>query len=217
MKFKIKWKYKGPKTEPIMLESTWTSEKDIEILIEDFMKTGRTIEISIIDEMENEWTQKEFLKLKKKYEKEYKDIIIYFDGGYNLDTGIAGIGMVVYYNKGEKKYRFRSNHQLQELESNNEAEYAALFNAILILEELNIRQLPCSIRGDSHGILKQLSGEWPCFEQNLNRWLDRIEEKVQKLGIKPTYEPITRKQNREADQLASQALNNKMIQSHTEI
>lgn len=217
MKFKIKWKYKGPKTEPIMLESIWTSEKDIEILIEDFMKTGRTIEISIIDEMENEWTQKEFLKLKKKYEKEYKDIIIYFDGGYNLDTGIAGIGMVVYYNKGEKKYRFRSNHQLQELESNNEAEYAALFNAILILEELNIRQLPCSIRGDSHGILKQLSGEWPCFEQNLNRWLDRIEEKVQKLGIKPTYEPITRKQNREADQLASQALNNKMIQSHTEI
>lgn len=217
MKFKIKWMYKGQKTKCILLETEWVSEQETQSLIDDFIKTGRTVELNIVDEMGNEWTKKEFLRLKNTIEKEPKNIVIYFDGGFDVSTLTAGIGMVIYYDKGEKHYRLRANHHLNELESNNEAEYAALYNAIMELEELNIRNCPCIIRGDSHVVLKQLAGEWPCFEKLLNRWLDRIEEKINKIGIKPIYEPISRKQNKEADQLASQALNNKLIHSHTEI
>ncbi|MBL5767053.1 reverse transcriptase-like protein [Heyndrickxia sporothermodurans] len=217
MKYKIKWQYKGAKTESILLESEWASDDVIETLMNDFLKTGRTVDLSIVDEMGNEWTKKEFLKLKNITENEPENIMIYFDGGFDLQTRLSGIGMVIYYDKGGKSYRLRANDQLTELESNNEAEYAALYNAVVLLEGLNIKPIPCTIRGDSHGLLKQLTGEWPCLEQNLNRWLDRIEEKINKLGIKPLYEPITRKQNKEADQLASQALKNILVNSHIEL
>lgn len=217
MNYKIKWQYKGKNTESILLESEWASNSIIESLMNDFLKTGRTVDLSIVDEMGNEWTKKEFLKLKNTTEKEPQNIVIYFDGGFDLQTGLSGIGMVIYYDKDGKSYRLRANDQLSELESNNEAEYAALYNAVMLLEDLNVKFIPCTIRGDSHGLLKQLTGEWPCLEQNLNRWLDRIEEKINKLGLKPLYEPITRKQNKEADQLASQALKNTIVNSHIEL
>jgi ribonuclease HI len=65
--------------------------------------------------------------------------------------------------------------------------------------------------------LKQLSGDWPCFEEDYNAWLDRIEEKINELGIQPIYEPISRKQNKEADQLARQAMEGQMITSMMEL
>ncbi|MBU5210016.1 reverse transcriptase-like protein [Heyndrickxia oleronia] len=217
MNYKILWKYKAPKMDTILLETEWISEKVIDRLMDDFIKTGRTVDITILDEMGNEWTKKEYVKLKKAIELEPSNIIVYFDGGYDLKQKVAGIGIVIYYDKGDKHFRVRSNYRLEELESNNEAEYAALYNAIMLLEELNIRHMPCTIKGDSHGVLKQLSGEWPCFEKVLNQWLDRIESKIKKLGIKPIYEPIPRSDNKEADQLASQALNNKIVHSQIEL
>ena len=66
-------------------------------------------------------------------------------------------------------------------------------------------------------MLNQLSGEWPCYEQNLNRWLDRIEVKLEKLNLRPVYEPISRKDNQEADSLATQALNGEEIFSKIEL
>nr|WP_259545208.1 reverse transcriptase-like protein [Heyndrickxia oleronia] len=217
MNYKILWKYKAPKMDTILLETEWISEKVIDRLMNDFIKTGRTVDITILDEMGNEWTKKEYVKLKKAIELEPSNIIVYFDGGYDLKQKVAGIGIVIYYDKGDKHFRVRANYRLEELESNNEAEYAALYNAIMLLEELNIRHMPCTIKGDSHGVLKQLSGEWPCFEKVLNQWLDRIESKIKKLGIKPIYEPIPRSDNKEADQLASQALNNKIVHSQIEL
>ncbi|MES1045156.1 hypothetical protein BLX88_06140 [Bacillus obstructivus] len=217
MNYKILWKYKAPKMDTILLETEWISEKVIDRLMDDFIKTGRTVDITILDEMGNEWTKKEYVKLKKAIELEPSNIIVYFDGGYDLKQKVAGIGIVIYYDKGDKHFRVRSNYRLEELESNNEAEYAALYNAIMLLEELNIRHMPCTIKGDSHGVLKQLSGKWPCFEKVLNQWLDRIESKIKKLGIKPIYEPIPRSDNKEADQLASQALNNKIVHSQIEL
>ncbi|MFK4997802.1 reverse transcriptase-like protein [Bacillus sp. N9] len=123
----------------------------------------------------------------------------------------------MYYEKGDETYRFRFNAKLDELESNNEAEYAALYNGLLLLEEIGIHHMPCVIRGDSQGVLMQLAGEWPCYEPALNRWLDRMEAKIKKLGMKPSYEIISRKENKEADKLASQALLNIIVQSHAKI
>ncbi|MED1205358.1 reverse transcriptase-like protein [Heyndrickxia acidicola] len=217
MRVKLKWIYKGPKTEALVFESEWTSQNAMERILEDLLRTGRAANLTVIDEMGNEWNRKEFLKLKVVLEEEPHDIVVFFDGGYDLEQGKAGLGMVIYYQKGQKTYRIRSNSILQELDSNNEAEYAALYNAILLLEELGVKHTPCSIKGDSLGVLKQLEGEWPCLEENLNRWLDRIEKKIKELGLKASYTPISRKENKEADQLASQALNNKIIHSHATI
>lgn len=131
-----------------------------------------------------------------------------------MDTRQAGIGIVIYYDKGKEKYRYRLNARLHELESNNEAEYAALYNGLVLLEDIGIKQQSIIIKGDAQGLIKQLEGEWPCYEKNLNRWLDRIELKMAEMGLKVEYEVIARNNNKEADQLATQALKNKMIQSH---
>lgn len=217
MNVKLKLTYKGPKTTSINFESEWIDEEHFDVLLQDIMKTGRFNDITILDEMEREWSMKEYGKLKKKQEVEPTNAHIYFDGGYHLDSGIAGIGIVIYYNKGKDNYRYRLNAQLEQLENNNEAEYAALYYAIQNLEEIGIKSQLIKVTGDSQGVIKQLEGEWPCYEDVLNRWLDRIEEQIKNLGLKVNYEIVSRKQNKEADKLASQAILGEIIQSHMKI
>ena len=143
--------------------------------------------------------------------------MVYFDGGFYPDTHQAGLGVVIYFRQGKKKYRLRANELIDEMETNNEAEYAALHYAINLMEEIGVHQVPCDIKGDSQVVLKQLEGEWPCYEENLNRWLDRIEEKMETLGLKPRYQSIPRNENKEADKLATQALKGKSIYSKMQI
>lgn len=214
---KLKLQYKGAKTANIQLESEWIEEEDIDDLLEDMLKTGRIAHLTIIDEMGNEWSLKEYDKLKIKMEHEPRAPVIYFDGGFRKATHESGIGVVIYYKIGNVTYRKRSNAKLEELTTNNEAEYAALYHALVQLQHLEIKQLPCTIKGDAQGVLKQLAGEWPCYEEVLNEWLDKIEAKIKDLGIKPAFEIISRQENKEADQLANQALNNQSIDSHHKI
>ncbi|CAM3982147.1 reverse transcriptase-like protein [Lederbergia lenta] len=217
MKIKLKITYQGTKTIAVPFESEWIEEKYTDPLLVDLQKTGRIKDITIMDEMGREWNRKEYEKLKQKMESEPKNPVVYFDGGFDRDTSESGIGIVIYYEKGNATYRYRINAKLDELETNNEAEYAALYQSLSSLEEIGMKQLPCIFRGDSQGVLKQLAGEWPCYEKTLNKWLDRIEAKITKLGIKPSYEIISRTENKEADKLATQALENKIIQSHSKM
>ncbi|WP_229683199.1 reverse transcriptase-like protein [Virgibacillus oceani] len=213
MKVKMRWIYKGKKTEEVAFGSAWTTQESMEVLLADIEKTGRVKELVIIDEMGNEWTQKEFSKLKEQIEQEPHDIVVYFDGGFDRHTATAGLGAVIYYKKDSVQYRLRVNQQIEEMETNNEAEYAALHFALMQLEEMGIHHLPCTFKGDAQGVLKQLEGLWPCYEENLNAWLDRIEGKMGELGIQPNCEIIGRNENKEADRLATQALNGVEIYS----
>ena len=117
----------------------------------------------------------------------------------------------------KKKFRIRANEMIDEMESNNEAEYAALYYVLNILIELGVHHVPCDIKGDSQVVINQLEGDWPCYEENLNRWIDRIEERIKILGIKPRYQLIPRNDNKEADKLASQALDGKKIYSKMQL
>lgn len=217
MKVMIEWSYQTPKKQSTILKSDFIPADEALLLVNDFEKTGRVKELIFYDEQYTKWTKKELLKLLKEIETEPHDVILYFDGGYDLNTKKAGIGIAIYYTQNQKHYRIRKNAQLTEIDSNNEAEYAALWNAILYLEEMGVHHTSITLRGDSHVVLNQLSGEWPCFEENLNQWLDRIEEKIHQLGLKPIYEPISRKQNNEADKLATQALQGLDVLSKLEI
>ena len=103
------------------------------------------------------------------------------------------------------------------MESNNEAEYAAFWLLLQELEALGVHHIEVTFKGDSQVVLNQLSGDWPVYEDEFIRWIDRIEDKMKKLGIKPIYEPISRKLNKECDQLALQALNGVDIDSRLEM
>ncbi len=217
MQMKIRFRYKSKTSTEIWFESDWFPRKETIIHVDDLEKTGRVIDLLIEDEMGNTWTRKEYLRLNQELEKEPENITVYFDGGFDLNSSLSGLGMVIYYDKGGESFRIRKNERLEELENNNEAEYASLFNALLLLEEIGVKQTPCVIKGDSQVVLKQLEGEWPCYEEELNRWLDRIEKQIKKLGIKTKLEVLNRNENKEADKLASQALQNTMIHSHNRI
>ncbi len=214
MKICFLYSFKGVQ---MMFESQPVDREIVLKTADDLLKTGRTKEVTIVDELGQEWTLKEFKKLNEKLDEEPEKVTVLFDGSYDVDSSRAGVGTAIYYSKGGKRYRLRENVPLDALQSNNEAEYAALSFAVGKLEELGVISQPVTISGDSLTVLNQLSGEWPCYEENHARWLVRIEEKLNKLRIKPLYKPIDRRHNKEADQLARQALEGVEIQSHAEI
>lgn len=213
----IEWHYKTPKgTETIFRTEEMKAAQAI-LLAEDLMKTGRTKTIFFIDNFDTAWTVKELKRYLKEIETEPHDLTIYFDGGFDRDSQTSGLGCVLFYEQNSKKYRLRKNAASHELTSNNEAEYAALYLSLQELAYLNVHHLPVHFIGDSQVVINQLNGEWPAYEKTLASWADRVEEKLQQLGIQPTYELIQRNANKEADRLATQALNGIEITSTSEL
>ncbi|WP_026591794.1 ribonuclease H family protein [Bacillus sp. UNC437CL72CviS29] len=217
MKYKICWVYKTKSNLQTELITDYMNIEEALQFATDFEKTGRVKQLLFYDEMGVEWTFKEMNKLGKQIEEEPQDIRIYFDGGYDLQTKEAGIGICIYYKKGQKVYRVRRNAYIDGIYDNNEAEYAALLYGMNVLEELGIKYEPVTLHGDSQVVLQQLAGEWPCYDEHLNHYLDQIEQKAKKMKLKLVCEPVSRKQNKEAHQLATQALEGTAIDSHKEI
>ncbi|WP_242217521.1 ribonuclease H family protein [Bacillus cereus group sp. BfR-BA-01380] len=217
MKYKITWLYRTKDGLETSLETDFLRLEEAIQFATDFEKTGRAKELLFQDEMGVEWTLKEVKKLSKQVEEEVQDLTLYFDGGYDIDTKEAGVGVSIYYKKQGKLYRIRRNAYIEGIDDNNEAEYAALLYGMNILEELGVKYESVILHGDSQVVLQQLAGEWPCYEEHLIHYLDQIEQKAKQMKIKLVCEPVSRKQNKEAHQLATQALERTNIDSHKEI
>jgi ribonuclease HI len=218
VKLWMEWTYKTPKKNNEIILTSEPLQAEVALMIsDDFEKTGRTKEIFFYDEQHTKWSKKEIIKLLKEVETEPQDIVAFFDGGFDLTTNKAGLGVAIYFTQNRREYRVRVNEVFDQLETNNEAEYAAFWLMLGTLEEIGVKNTTVTFKGDSQVVLNQLSGEWPCFESILNKWLDRIEEKIMLLGIHPVYEPISRKLNGEADKLATQALEGTIVSSKLEL
>lgn len=217
MNYKIEWTFKLNGKDKILFTSEYLSGELAIETGEELEKSGKVSDLVFFDEIGTSWTLKEVKKLHTEIEEDPHEVTLYFDGGFKKESNQAGLGAVIFFKQGKKKYRIRANEKIDEMETNNEAEYAALYFALSLLEELGVHHLPCEIKGDSQVVLKQLEGEWPCYEEALNRWLDRIEEKIKGLGIVPKYSAISRNDNKEADKLASQALLGKEIFAKTQL
>lgn len=202
----IEWTYttrKGPET---VFRSDEMNAADAVLIADDLEKTGRVKQVKFLDRFDSYWTMKEMKGYLKGIETEPHNITVYFDGGFDLTTKAAGVGCVIYYDQNGTSFRLRRNAAVEELISNNEAEYAALHFALQELELLNVHDLSVRFIGDSRVVINHLSEEWPVVEESLFSWADRIEAKMKQLGIHPEYELVPRKANGEADRLAAQAL-----------
>ncbi|WP_221566421.1 reverse transcriptase-like protein [Alkalihalobacillus sp. TS-13] len=217
MDVRIEFTYKTPKGKKTTFSSEELQADQAILIAEDLGRTGRANNLKFIDSSENTWTTKELKEFLKGIETEPHNVSVYFDGGFDLETKQSGLGCVIYYEQNGKSFRLRKNASVEQLETNNEAEYAALHLSLKELELLEVHHLPVKFIGDSQVVLNQLEGEWACVEEELSKWADRIEEKLRKLGIDPEYELISRKENREADQLATQALKGITIESVLEV
>lgn len=217
MQVKIEIAYKTVKGIEANFTSVEMQAGTAILLAEDLERTGRIKHLAFIDSNDSTWTMKELKKYMEGIQTEPHNVTVYFDGGFDQDTKKSGLGCVIFYDQNGKSYRLRKNASANHLDSNNEAEYAALYLALQELEFLGVHHLSVKLIGDSQVVINQLNGEWPCYEETLNKWADRIETKLGQLGLTPEYDYVSRKRNQEADQLASQALKEIDIMSTIEM
>lgn len=214
MKVTLNYVYKIPKGASVHCV---TEELDIEealALEKDFHKVNRIREVTFRDGNGQERLRKELKTYIQKVETEPHNVKVYFDGGYEASNKQSGLGCAIYYEKDGETFRIRKNALVEELVSSNEAEYAALHLAVQELEMLGVRYLPVQIIGDSRLVINQMREEWPCYDDTLLSWADRVDAKLAVYGLEATYEHIPRAENREADRLASQAIEGVTIDSH---
>jgi len=217
MKVTINWTYQTKKRYTTMLQTGYLPVKEALLLAEDFESTGRTKDLLFVDETNSTWTKKQILKYLNELEEEPHDLKIFFDGGFDIQSLVSGIGVCIYYSQNGKQFRKRYNNRLTDLSNNNEAEYAALENAISILEEMAIKGQEVMIYGDSQVVIKQLNGEWPCYEEQFEKYADRISSSLKALKLSVQYVLLNRNENKEADMLATQALKGTFIESTKEL
>lgn len=127
-------------------------------------------------------------------------LVIYTDGGSRGNPGPAALGVVVGY----KEY----GEYLGEM-TNNQAEYRALVFALKKAKQLlgkkKAKEMELEVRMDSELIVRQMNGEYKILEANLQSlfvqiWNLRLDFK------KVVFVHVPREQNRRADRLVNQAL-----------
>ncbi|SIS88955.1 reverse transcriptase-like protein [Salimicrobium salexigens] len=213
MQLTISYLYKVPKGPVI---TCFTEEMNIETALEleaDLQKMGRVREIVFQNNNGERFLRKELKAFIEKIQTEPHDVYVYFDGGYEIEYGRAGLGCAIYYEKSGERYRVRKNALVDELTSSNEAEYAALHLAVQELAMLGIRYQPICIKGDSRLVINQMKEEWECYDPVFLTWADRIDARLAESGLEATYLHVPRKENSEADRLATQALDGVQIES----
>ncbi|WP_226584972.1 reverse transcriptase-like protein [Halobacillus litoralis] len=217
MKIYIEFTYKTPKKTEAFFKSEEMTVGQALLIAQDLEKTGRAVHMTFVDNYDTTWKLKDLKKYLEDMETEPHNIRVYFDGGFDIENRKSGLGCVIYYDQNGKSMRLRKNTLVDELETNNEAEYAALHLAIKELHLLGVGHLPVTFIGDSQVVINQLNDEWPTMEESLLKWADRVENGLTDMGITPTFSLVSRKNNREADRLASQALNGVEVTSTKEV
>ncbi|MCO5605069.1 hypothetical protein L7F22_059247 [Adiantum nelumboides] len=126
---------------------------------------------------------------------------LYFDGAYKRKVDKAAVGVVIYDEEGRKM--FGKGLMLENVHSNNEAEYAALSLGLEWCLNLGIKRL--NAFGDALLLVKQVHGTWACRNQGLVVRLRRVKELLKRFEVAHLLH-VPRKNNQEADALASEQL-----------
>ncbi|MCO5604271.1 hypothetical protein L7F22_058436 [Adiantum nelumboides] len=131
---------------------------------------------------------------------------LYFDGAYKRKVDKAAVGVVIYDEEGRKV--FGKGLMLENVHSNNEAEYVALSLGLEWCLNLGIKRL--NAFGDALLLVKQVHGTWACRNQGLVVRLRRVKELLKRFEVAHLLH-APRKDNQEADALASEQLQDVII------
>ncbi|NPC92715.1 reverse transcriptase-like protein [Bacillus sp. WMMC1349] len=217
MKLRIRMKINIKATPNVHFTADdWLETNETVIMGRELSRSPYIDELEFEDEKGSIWTLKELEKLKEELAHEPDEITVFFDGSYDKESQLAGLGIVIYYSLNGERYRLRKNKNFR-LTTNNEAEYAALYEALNELRDLGAGRNSVIIKGDSLVVLNQLEGNWPCYDPIHTNWLDKIERQLQQLKLSPTYIQISRSENKEADQLARKIFEHKLVESSVKL
>ena len=135
-----------------------------------------------------------------------RKIIIFCDGGAKGNPGPAAIGILFYNEKGKV---FKKIAKYIGKKTNNEAEYTAAIFALKKFKQIFGKKLAkateVEIRSDSELLVNQMNGKYKILRDTikplfLELWNLKLDFK------KVTFKLISRKKNREADQLVKEVL-----------
>ena len=131
-------------------------------------------------------------------------LIIQTDGGARGNPGPAGIGLVVL--EGEKVLYERGEYVGEK--TNNEAEYLAFLHSLKWVSEYAAKHAITTVawKLDSKLVVEQLNKRWKIKEARLHQFAQEIWQELAQLPCPYTIRHVYREQNRAADQLVNQAL-----------
>lgn len=216
MQVRIKSSYKVKK-EVFSFSSDWLTPDKALILFEDLKGNQRFSNLQMESEDGSELLIKHLKKLLTESKQTPSKFTLFFDGGYDEKMKRSGLGCVLTYHLGENIYRIRKNLATHIPATNSEAEYFSLFHGLELLRQLDFFPQDIIIKGDSLGVINQLKGEWPVLDPKLNEYADQIEGLLKTFQLKAHFQHVPRDQNKEADQLATLALEGTEIFSEKKI
>lgn len=136
-------------------------------------------------------------------------ISIFTDGGSRGNPGPAAIGVYIIDKDKNNIHEFGENIGIA---TNNVAEYKAVVAALSWLiknKDLIEKDSNISFFTDSQLIYSQIVGLYKIKDANLRELLFKIREKEAQIKGNIRYFQIPREQNKEADRLVNEALDNK--------
>lgn len=190
----------------LSMTSDWCKIGQAILYYDRFMSHKGYENIQAIDEDQQTYTLKQLKKQQKSDQAVIHDLALYFDASFDQSTTLSGLGIVIMYRLGHETIKKRKNLQTSDVNNINEAEYFSLFHGLDQLRQLNIPPQDIHIYGDSLVVINQLNGEWPVLDIQLTQWADDVEVLLKELRLTPNYHHIDRKDNKQADRLAEQAL-----------
>lgn len=135
-----------------------------------------------------------------------KQIKVFTDGGARGNPGPAGIGCVIY---DENSTELKSISKYIGETTNNQAEYSALIEALKWIKDnftSDIEKIICML--DSQLVVEQLKGNYRVKNQDLAVLFLETKKLCENLDINIEFLHIPRNQNKIADKLVNQALDN---------
>jgi ribonuclease HI len=133
--------------------------------------------------------------------------LIYIDGAARGNPGVAGIGIIINDEQGQK---IRELYKYIGETSNNIAEYTALVYALQEALILGLKDVV--VHSDSELLVKQLNGEYRVKNSNLRLYYEQflhLKTGFNKLAVKQ----ISRDENKKTDKLANQGIDSRINSS----
>ncbi|NCU44305.1 ribonuclease HI family protein [Candidatus Falkowbacteria bacterium] len=127
-------------------------------------------------------------------------LISYTDGGARGNPGPAGIGVALQNKDGETVGEWS---EFLGIATNNQAEYKALLLALKQAVALGAVELECRL--DSELVVKQLKGEYKVKHPDLKPLFEQAKGLISQIK-NVSFKHIPRELNKQADQLANQAM-----------
>lgn len=137
------------------------------------------------------------------------ELFINTDGGSRGNPGESAIGFVVCDKNGSTLVRIGKRIGVA---TNNIAEYTAVLEAlswVTLHKDLLSGVSQIAVSMDSQLLQRQLTGLYKIKSPHLRELLFAIRVKEQEIGKPVTYRHVNREQNKSADLLVNQALDNK--------